>query len=134
MTDNAETGGGKQIPLSPDDKRTRPFSITADGTGKKEAALLGRGESAEELTLVACAAEAERTEKFRDHFEFLALASLYVVWSLMLIIGLVWIYHLIAPPIWWRLPDQQVSNIHSIVTGGIIAGIASGHMKRRLSD
>ena len=103
-----------------------------DRRGAKEAKQLSSGKSANELREEAEKAEADRTEAFRNHFERLAILSLYVIWFAIIIVGLTWLYHLIAPPFWPHLPEEQVNNIQAIVTGGVIAGIASGHMKKRL--
>lgn len=76
--------------------------------------------------------EANRPEDYRDHFERLALWSRYLAWLALITIGGTWAYHLIAPPEWPRLPDEQVSHMQSILTGGVLTGLASGHVKRRL--
>ncbi len=105
-----------------------------DKRGTAESKQLSSGKSANEIKTEAEQAEADRTEKFRNHFECLAIITLYIVWVSIVIVGLTWLYHLIAPPCWPRLPDEQVGNIQAIVTGGIIAGIAGGHMKKRLNQ
>lgn len=104
-------------------------AANTDSKSAAESKQLSSGKSEDALRK-----EAERTERFRDHFERLSLVTLYLVWAVLMILGAVWIYHLIAPPSWHRLPDEQVRNIQSIVTGGFLAGLASGHLKRRLSN
>lgn len=124
----------KRIPERPRDLAALFEQNTTDDQATAEAKQLSQGKSEEQLRDDAKAAEAERTEKFRDHFERLAIISLYVVWIAIAIIGVLWVYHTVAPPNWWRLPDDQVRNLQAIVTGGVIAGTASGHLKRRLAD
>lgn len=119
-------------PLSPEEEAV--VLQTDDLQSAEEAKQLSSGKSAGELRRIAQEREAGRTEAFRDHFERLALISLYLVWALLIVFGLVWAYHLVAPPTWFRLPEGQVDHLRSILTGGILAGIASGHVKRRLGD
>ena len=123
----------KKIPQSATKKETGKryyFDVKAS----KEAKQLNSGKSAEELEKEALANEADRNEKFRNHFERLAIASLYLIWVAIVLVGVTWIYHLLAPDCWPRLPDNQIDRIQAVLTGGVIAGIASGHMKRRLGD
>jgi hypothetical protein len=124
------------------DERTVPplsakeeAAITAsDDRSNEEAKQLASGKPTNELKRIAEENEAGRTEKFRDHFETLALITLYVVWAIVILFALVWAYHLVAPVGWCRLPDAQIDKIQSILAGGIIAGIATGHVKRRIGE
>lgn len=119
-----------KIPEKPRDLAWASF--LGDWRGSAEAKFLSQGKSQEQLELDAAEAEARRTEAFRDHFERLAIVSLYIVWFAIVLIGLAWLYHLLAPPTWSRLPDEQAGHLQSIVTGGLIAGIAGGHVKKRI--
>ena len=118
-----------------------PFSIeetavldsgNEDAKSTQEAKQLSSGKTEVELRREAAVREAGRTEKFRDHFEFLAVATLYFSWIIFAILGITWVYHLVALPSWYHLPEEQLKQIHAIITGGILAGIAGGHMKKRL--
>ncbi|MFV2053613.1 hypothetical protein [Aliiroseovarius sp. YM-037] len=122
----------KKIPEHSAEKEAAQKDTPFDRKATQEAKQLSSGRSAKELEEDARKAEALRTEKFRNHFEILAVISLYIVWAAIVAVGLTWLYHLIAPACWPRLPEEQVGNIQAIVTGGVIAGIASGHMKKRL--
>lgn len=103
-----------------------------DSKSAKEALELSSGLPEREIKKRALEAEAKRTEKFRDHFEGLAVWSLYLIWGFLVLVGIVWAYHLIVPPCWPRLPEDQVRNLQAIITGGFLAGIAGGFLKRRL--
>ena len=104
----------------------------SDNMSVAEAKQLSSGLPEDDLKARAEKNEADRTERFRDNFERIAILTLWIVWIVIVIVGLLWVYHVIAPPTWWRLPDQQVSQLQSIVTGGILASIAGGHVRKRL--
>lgn len=103
-----------------------------DSQSDHEVKQLSSGKSQEEIEAAARENEAARSEKFRDNFELMAILTLWIVWLVIVSLGLVWVYHLIAPPDWSQLPDAQVRNIQSIITGGVLAGIAGSHLKKRL--
>jgi hypothetical protein len=104
----------------------------SDEMSAKEAKQLSGGLPEDEIRRNAERNEASRTERFRDHFERLAIVTLYVVWAILCLVAVARLYHLLAPPLWWRLPDEQVARLQSIVTGGVLASIAGGHVKKRL--
>ena len=130
MTEGNEPN--KRLPLHSADRESAKSGGVFDQRAANEAKQLSSGKSSDELETESREAEAKRTEAFRNHFEILAIVTLYVVWFAIVVVGVTWLYHLVAPPTWPRLPPEQVGNIQSIVTGGVIAGIASGHMKKRL--
>ncbi|MBR9864894.1 MAG: hypothetical protein GYB24_15765 [Rhodobacteraceae bacterium] len=123
----------RKIPDRPEDLDSIRSGGLFDRMATNEAKQLASGKSSDELRIESEEAEAARTERFRNHFERLAIVTLYLVWFAIVVVGLIWLYHLIAPPSLPRLPVEQVNNIQAIVTGGVIAGIASGHMKKRLN-
>lgn len=104
------------------------------GTDILETQQLSSGKSAEELKKLANNAEAKRTEKFRDHFERLSLWTLYIVWFALITMGLIWVYHLVTPDCMHLLLTEQIEKLQTFLTGGVIAGVASGHTKRRLTN
>lgn len=119
-------------PLGEEEKEALLASAADDLRSADEAKQLTSGLSSEAIKKKAAEKEAGRTERFRDHFEGLAIVTLYIVWAILIAVGLAWVYHLFAPLEWYRLPDAQVKQLHSIVTGGILAGMAGGHLKKRL--
>jgi hypothetical protein len=100
--------------------------------GTKEARQIALGLSEDQLRRLAAEGEHNRNEKFRDHFEKIALCTLWLAWGLIVLVALAWLYHLMTPVGWHWLDDDHVSKLQTLVTGGVIAGIAGGHIKRRL--
>lgn len=118
----------KSLPNLPIEEAVKGRDFRSDA----EAIQLSSGRAPEDLKREAAEAEHNRTERFRDHFESLAIVTLYIAWAIVLIIALVWVYHLLAPPCWFHLPAEQVKQLQWIVTGGVFAGVVGGHIKRRL--
>jgi hypothetical protein len=81
---------------------------------------------------MADAAEHGRNESFRNHFERIAVCGLYGIALVFLVLGLIWFWHLIAPSGGRWLSPDDISRLQNFVTGGIIATIAGGHIKKRL--
>lgn len=81
----------------------------------------------------ALQAEAQRKERFRDHFEGLATVSLYLAWAAIALVALSWLCHLLAPMSWHWLSEGQFTHIQAVLAG-VIAGVAVGHLRRRLYD
>lgn len=130
MTEKEAKRSEKKLP--PLSEQEKAAIDSDDVQSREEAKQLGSGLSSDEIQRQAEEAEAGRTERFRDHYENLAIVTLYIVWGALIIIGLAWLYHLIASPSWPRLPDEQVNQLQNIVTGGVLAGLAGGHLKKRL--
>jgi hypothetical protein len=119
-------------PLTDDERAAIGAGPNNDSRSTAEAQQLSSGLSSEEIQRRAEENEAKRTEAFRNHFERLAVVTLYGAWAILMLLGLTWVYHLVASPCWPRLPDAQIDHIQSIITGGILVGLAGGHFKRRL--
>lgn len=95
--------------------------------------MFGSGVSAARMREQSAQNEHTRSEKFRDHFERIVLCALYGIAFIFLVLGGVWFWHLVAPEhLLWLSPDD-VSRLQNFVTGGVIATIAGGHIKKRLS-
>lgn len=128
-------------PKSDDDLRQIPplredEVAVADQPGNlaapNEAVQLGSGRSSAELRREAENNEHGRTEKFRNHFERIVVIGLYGLAGVFLIVSLIWFWHLVMPEqARWLTPDD-ISRLQNFVTGGVIATIAGGHVKRRL--
>ena len=50
----------------------------------------------------------------------------------IMVMGAVWVWHLIAPLKWQWMADGQIDHIQNMVTGGVIAVVVGDHFKRRL--
>jgi hypothetical protein len=100
--------------------------------GTREAAIFASGAPEEDIKKKALTAEAERTEKFRDHYEKVAICALWIVSALFLVVVLIWFYHIVMPDGWQWLPPDHIARLQSLMTGGVLASLAGTHMKKRL--
>ena len=122
-----------KIPDQPKDLKDVGSDQPFDRRATSEEIQLSSGKSSDVIHSEAIVAEARRIERFRNHFEnLIVITTVYLVWLAMVIVGLIWFYHLIAPPGLPRLPDTQVNTIQSIVTASMLSGIASKRLKKRL--
>jgi len=131
--DDQQSGGAlKRVPvLLPGDVPPEAVLASQD-TGLKEAKLLGKNLSSDEIASVQANNEMRRNETFRDHFENVAVCGLWTVAGVVLIVGSVWFWHVIMPEKWHWLSLDGISRLQNILTGGVLASLAGGHMKRRL--
>ncbi len=106
--------------------------LPGSDTGLKEANLLGKNLTEEEIASAAANSEHNRTEKFRDHFEHIAICGLWLVAALVLAAALAWFWHLITPESWHWLTADAVGKLQNLLTGGIFATLAAGHLKKRM--
>jgi len=104
-----------------------------DDQSAKEAKLLASDLDQEEIANLAAANEHKRNEKFRDHFECIAVSALWVAAATILIVAAVWLWHMLMPSSWHWLSKDEIHTLQNLVTGGMIATLATGHFKRRLS-
>lgn len=131
MSDDSNIEAGKKIP-APAVKR--PGRSHSDEKTEKEVGNLLGGKTEQMLARESREAEARRNEAFRDHFEKIAIWALYLIGASIVAAAGIWLYHLLAPECYRWLTKEQVDRIQDVVTGGIIVGIVSGHLKKRLSD
>lgn len=123
----------KQIPVTPGlDALPDSAPLPRTDSGLREAELLGRNLSAEEIRRLAERNEHERNEKFRNHFEIIAIISLWGFFILFAGLILTWFWHYLTPACLHWLTTEQLSKVQTLATGGIVATIAAGHMKKRL--
>ena len=99
---------------------------------RKEEAAVFAGLTRAQMAERAVRAEADRNEKFRDHFERLAIASLWMAAGTISIVGLIWLAHMVLPTGWRWLSTEDLSHIQSIVTAGLLVGLVGNHFKKRL--
>lgn len=102
-------------------------------TALKEAKLLGSDFDEKEIKSRQAAAEYKRNENFKNHFERITICGLWLVAAVALVLGTAWFWHVLSPESWHWLSVDQVSKIQNFMTGGIVAAVASGHVKKRLS-
>jgi hypothetical protein len=97
-----------------------------------EAAQLSSGKSATELAHEANENEHNRSEKFKEHFERLAIITLWSLAVAMFAIGVVWLYHLVMPDTWHWLTEPELDTLKGLLTGGLIVGVLTNHFRKRL--
>jgi hypothetical protein len=122
----------KFIPQLPEDAVADAPPANAEDTGQEEALSLGRGLSSRDLKKEADEAEHDRSERFRNHFEWLATKFLYGGAVALALIAGVWLWHTITP--WHFLTADQLSHIQSLLTGGVLVSVGTNYMKRRLGE
>lgn len=107
--------------------------LAPDNRALEEALQLGRGLPKRDLKKEAEERDYDRGQRFRDHFERLAIWGMYAVAATILIIGSVWLLHLvIAPTVRW-LGKDDLSHLQSIITGSVLAGVIVEHFRKRLT-
>ncbi|BCG70144.1 hypothetical protein MesoLj113a_13020 [Mesorhizobium sp. 113-1-2] len=89
-------------------------------------------ESAEEIASRQANLEHRRNENFRDHFERAAICGLWLFSICILLAGATWFYHVVTPDAWHWLSPDGTTRLQNILTGGVVAAVAGGHLKRRM--
>lgn len=135
MTQKEEPKKGpelKDIPKpSPAEEEALSGSESSDAS-LKEAKQLSSGRSAAELEKDAAEREHNRVQDFRDLFDALVQIGMLIAFGGIMIMGAVWVWHLVAPVCWQWMSEQQIDHIQSLVTGGVLAVVVGDHFKRRL--
>lgn len=124
--------GDLQVPGPPPDATAPDPTSTAADTGIQEAKSLSLGLSAAELKKAAAKKEYDREQRFKDHFEAIAIWSLYGLALAFFLSAVIWLWHMLAPECLHYLTPEQQSKLQALLTGGILAGAISNHMRKRL--
>lgn len=106
----------------------------ADGnadSGQKEAQQLGRGANKRDLAAEALQNDHDRSEWFRNIFEKMVIALIIFVIFGFITLATVWGVNIVMGPSKW-LTDDQMHDLQGILTGGLIIGLVSDHVKRRM--
>lgn len=129
-----ETGEELLVPrLSPEEiKAAATTDPAATSLAFQELATLSSGRSPEELEADEREREFSRNQKFKDHFERIAIVALWVFAAAILAVGSIWLWHLLMPPKCRWLTTEDVSHLQSIATAGLLVGLVSNHFKKRL--
>jgi hypothetical protein len=109
-----------------------PEAPEADGRAAAEASQLASGKTAEELARATAEREHARGQRFRDHFEWLAIGGMWAFAFVLLTIGGTWLWHLLTPDSWHWLDPEALSRVQNIFTGGVLAGVVADHFRKRL--
>lgn len=110
----------------------RASSLPGVDSGLKKTKLLAKNLTTDEIESAQANHEYKRNEHFRDHFERIAVCGLWLVAMLVLAAGATWFWHIMTPEGWHWLQADNVSRLQNILTGGVVATVASGHFKKRL--
>ncbi|MBO9724295.1 MAG: hypothetical protein J7530_07970 [Novosphingobium sp.] len=94
---------------------------------------LSRGETPEQLQRDAERKEHTRNQRFRDHFERIAICSLWVAALAIAAVGGIWLWHMAMPESARWLKKDDVSHLQSIMTAGLLVGVIGQHFKKRMS-
>lgn len=107
-------------------------SAGQDDDAMREAVQLSRGRTSRDIAAEARNREHDRTEVFRDHFELIAIITLYVVAACLAILLFCWLAHIVLPQRCQWMSKEQIGKVQGLVTGSVIARFALGHLKRRI--
>ncbi|AFW00670.1 hypothetical protein BAR24_03605 [Gluconobacter oxydans] len=118
--------------LSPEEEEALSGSGEKSDSGTAESRMFASGKSADEIKQKAEEAEANRTEKFKDHFENLIVCGVYASAFFFGLVCLCWLLNIIFPDKWRWLSAAEISKLQGFVTGGVIASTALGQIKKRI--
>jgi hypothetical protein len=121
-----------QIPGLPDVELAASGSAVSLKNAFAEEASLSRGATPEELAQDAQEKEHHRNQRFRHHFELIAIVALWIAAAAITLIGGIWLWHMGAPARWRWLTGEDVSHLQSIMTAGLLVGVIGNHFKKRI--
>jgi hypothetical protein len=129
-----ESGGAPapQIPGIPSVEQTASFDTVSIDRAWLEIQSLTRNATPEQLQQDADFQEHGRNQRFRHHFEKIAIAALWVAAIAVMGVGAVWLWHMGAPEKWRWLKSDDVSHLQSIMTAGLLVGVIGNHFKKRM--
>ncbi len=122
----------KSIPGLTDEEKSAASTVGDVDSSTAEAQQLTSGKSEKELQKEALQRDHERSENFKDHFEIITVAGLYVMAIGVFSFAAIWAWHTLTPECWHWLNPSQLDNIQNIVTGGVLAGIIADQFRRRI--
>ncbi|HKR91371.1 hypothetical protein [Novosphingobium sp.] len=129
-----EQGGGilPQIPGLPPVEQDASNESASVHKAWAEMELLSQNSTPEELEQDAVRREHDRNQRFRHHFELIAIIALWLTAGFVVAIGAVWLWHMAAPLCWRWLSSEDVSHLQSIMTAGLLVGVIGNHFKKRM--
>lgn len=78
--------------------------------------------------------EADRHQRFKDAFEFIAIQTLYIGAVVLGVLATIWALHLVLPARMRWLSAEDLTHIQTLLTAGVLVGAVGGHFKKRLND
>jgi cation transport ATPase len=129
-----EKGGAStpQIPGIPLTEQAASSDSASVEQAIAEEEFLSRNSAPEELKKDAERQEHHRNQRFRHHFEHIAVCTLWLAAIAIASVGAIWLWHMIAPSNLRWLTGEDVSHLQSIVTAGLLVGVIGNHFKKRL--
>ena len=122
-----------QIPELTPEERSAATSTSLDQAWA-EAEFLSRKLPVEALEHDAMQREHGRNERFRDAFEFIAIATLYIGFIALSVLALIWALHLVIRKEYRWLSAEDLTHIQTLLTAGVLVGVVGNHFKKRLND
>lgn len=122
----------RRIPTNLGSERAARASDANDDDAIKEAKQLSEGKSAEQIATEAAQNEHERNEKFRNHFEKMAVVGLWIAFVVLVLMVMSWVSHILLPAKCHWLTSEQLAKVQNLVTGGVVASLAVGHLRKRI--
>jgi len=119
---------GEEVPIVPD---IREGDTESPDQGQQEALSLSRGLAVRDLRREADESDHDRNERFKQHFDHVGIAALYVTALALLLAGGFWFWHIVTP--WHFLAPEQLSVLQNMLTGGVLVSVGTNYMKKRLS-
>lgn len=117
------------LPLAEQAAANQPASIA---NAIKEEEALSKNATPEQLEQDAARQEHQRNQRFKWHFENIAIAALWAAAVAITVIGGIWLWHMAAPSRWRWLQNEDVSHLQSIMTAGLLVGVVGNHFRKRL--
>jgi hypothetical protein len=105
---------------------------SANGSANDEAKQLASGRNVGDLKKEAEANEHKRDQKFRDHFERLAIVGLWLGAIFAGLVGVTWLFHVLTPVSCHWLTSEELSKLQNIFTGGVLVSAAGDHWRKRM--
>lgn len=131
MSSESPDPGSIQVPeLTLEEEQA--LAAPADAQADNETEQFRSGKSADDLAQEARENEHGRSERFKDHFESLARCGITVAFSVALIMGLIWSWHVVAPPSCRWLKEAELDHLQNLITGGVLASVAGDLFRKRL--
>lgn len=120
------------IPGVPQQEQAAASDTASTEQAYDELEQLSRNATPEELQREAQRNEHDRNQRFRGHFENIAICALWAAAVAITLVGGIWLWHMAAPIKWRWLSGEDVSHLQSIVTAGLLVGVIGNHFKKRL--
>jgi hypothetical protein len=121
-----------QIPGLPPTERAASRNSASVEKAIAEENSLSQNATPEELQKDADRREHHRNQRFRHHFELIAICALWVAAFAIAGVGGVWLWHMAAPSRLRWLSGEDVSHLQSIMTAGLLVGVIGNHFKKRM--